>query len=113
LLESPYPFAASALKEYFTVFEEGKTSEAELVHGVDGLECGTQAVEYMRRFPEIKGLEELLAPEPKMLPEDFQTLAKLLSQEVATSLKQQENIRIVFVIGIFILTSPVYMLNCR
>jgi len=106
--EDRYPnsFAASLLRKLFTTFEDCETLEAKVSHDVDSAECRAQAVEYARRYKKIETIEkDFLAPEPKIHSSDLQNFAKLLSQELATSLNQCKDISILFVLGIPILCS--------
>jgi 5'-deoxynucleotidase YfbR-like HD superfamily hydrolase len=106
-------FAATSLRRLFTTFEEGETPEAKASHDIDSAECRAQAIEYARRYKEIKTIEkDFLTPEPKMYLPELQRFADLLSQELATSLNRCEDICIVFVLGIVILYSAFYILIC-
>lgn len=82
---------------YFTEFEAGDSDAARITHEADSLECRIQAVIYILRYPQFKGLFEFLESLPKAVY--FQDLTNLLSEEESLLREKQLQMTIIFVIG--------------
>ncbi|OBT63580.1 hypothetical protein VE03_07020 [Pseudogymnoascus sp. 23342-1-I1] len=86
-----------AVESYFKEFEDCRSIAAQITHEADSLECRIQAVIYILRYPQLKGLLEFL--NPQLLPVYFKGLTSLLSHEESSLKDTRPDLTIIFVIG--------------
>jgi 5'-deoxynucleotidase YfbR-like HD superfamily hydrolase len=94
------PAFANEIMTLWDEYEEGKSEAARLVHGVDALECMTQATEYEERSRRKVDLTEFMGLESKARGTGLDDWVDHLKQErESVWTRGTDNMVVLFVLG--------------